>query len=136
MVYGFFSKDEATDFNNDTADNNFKSFECKAKLLDNTVAQPEPNNTDGILKDATISVPLKHLNNFWRSLEMPLINCKIKLKFKWTMYFVLAVAAANNADANFNNIIFTCCHFISKRQPKTIKFFLAKDRKISVLEKI
>ena len=61
----FYSKDETTDINNDTADNNFESFEYKAKLLDNTVAQPAPNNTDGILKNATIAVPLKYLNNFW-----------------------------------------------------------------------
>ena len=32
----------------------------------------------GMLKNATIAVPLKYLNNFSRSLEIPLINCKIK----------------------------------------------------------
>ena len=26
-----------------------------------------------------MAVPLKYLNNVWRSLEMPLINCKIEL---------------------------------------------------------
>ena len=31
-----------------------------------------------MLKNATIAVPLKYLNNFSRSLEIPLINCKIK----------------------------------------------------------
>ena len=30
-----------------------------------------------------IAVPLKYLNNFWRSLEMLLINCKIELSLKW-----------------------------------------------------
>ena len=30
-----------------------------------------------------IVVPLKYLSNFWRSLEMPLINCKIELSLKW-----------------------------------------------------
>ena len=30
-----------------------------------------------------IAVPLKYLSNFWRSLEMPLINCKIKFSLKW-----------------------------------------------------
>ena len=110
-------------------DNNFESFNYKAKLLDNTVAQPTPNNTDGIPKYAAIAVPLKYLNNFWRSREIPLINCKIKLKFKWTIYCVLAATCANDTDANSNNIIFTikektityCCHFISKWQPKTIE---------------
>ena len=102
----FYSKDEATDFNNDTGDNN-ESFEHKAKFLDNTVAQPAPNNTDRILKSATIALPLKYLNDFWRSRGMPLINCITTLKFKWTMYCVLAATGANNADTYSNNIIFT-----------------------------
>ena len=25
---------------------------------------------------------IKYLSNFWRSLEMPLINCKVELKLK------------------------------------------------------
>ena len=41
------------------------------------------------------------------SLEMPLINCKIELKIKWTKYCVLSTADANNANANSNNVIFT-----------------------------
>ena len=57
--------------------NNFKSFKYKAKLLGNTVAQPAPNAANRMLRNATIVVPLKYLSNFWRSLEMPLINCKV-----------------------------------------------------------
>ena len=30
-----------------------------------------------------IIVPLKYLGNFWRSLEMPLINCKVEFSLKW-----------------------------------------------------
>ena len=60
----FHSKDEATNFNADIAnDNHFKSFKYKAKLVENTFSQ-----------DATISVSLKCLSNFWRSLAMLLIN--------------------------------------------------------------
>ena len=35
---------------------------------------------NGVFKDVRIDVPLKYLSNFWRSLEMPLINCKIHLE--------------------------------------------------------
>ena len=64
-----YSKDEATNSNEDFANCiKFKSFEYKAELL-NTEA--DVNN--GILKTATIAVPLKYLSNFWRSLEMSLI---------------------------------------------------------------
>ena len=44
-------KDEATNFNNGNANtNNFKSFKYKAKLLENIVASPTPNQANGILK--------------------------------------------------------------------------------------
>ena len=41
---------------------------------------------------------------------MPLINCKVELKLKWTKYCVLSAGGAENVineDANANNIIFT-----------------------------
>ena len=63
----FNSKYEDSNFNADISNNNaFKSFENEAKLSDNT-----------ILKNATMAVPLKYLTNFWRSLEMQLMNCKL-----------------------------------------------------------
>ena len=37
-----------------------------------------------------IAVPLKYLSNFWRSLEMPLINCKIELSLKWIENCILS----------------------------------------------
>ena len=35
-----------------------------------------------IAKNVAIAVPLKHSSKFRRSLEMPLINCKVRLKLK------------------------------------------------------
>ena len=29
-------------------------------------------------------VPLKYLSNFWRTLEMPLINCEVNLVLTWS----------------------------------------------------
>ena len=34
-----------------------------------------------------IAVLLKYLSNFWRSLEMLLINCKVELSLKWIEKF-------------------------------------------------
>ena len=63
----FYSKDEATNFNADIAnDNNFRFFKYKTKLLGNS----EADRTNGILKNAAVAVPLKYLSNFWRSLKM------------------------------------------------------------------
>ena len=61
--------------------NAFESFKYIAKLLENAVV--DGNNT--ILKNATIAVLLKYLRNFWRSLEMPLINWKVELKLGRTI---------------------------------------------------
>ena len=36
------------------------------------------------LKDVKIAGPLKYLSNFWRSMEMPLINRKIHLDLNWS----------------------------------------------------
>ena len=70
----FFSEDEATNFNAGISNgNNFKSFKYKVKLLENT----EVDGANGILKNAIISVRLKYLGNFWKSLEMSLINSKV-----------------------------------------------------------
>ena len=41
-------------------------------------------------KDVEIMVSLKHLSNFWRTLEIPLINCKINLILTWSEECVLS----------------------------------------------
>ena len=47
------------------------SFSFKTKITDQT-------NNNGII-NVEIMVPLKYLSNFWRTLEMPLVNCEIEL---------------------------------------------------------
>ena len=98
-------KNEATDFNADIANtNNFKYFIYKDKLLENT----EANGANAVLKNETIAVPLKYLSNFWRSLKMPLINCKVELKLKWTKHCLLSAVGADNVNnRDSRNIIFT-----------------------------
>ena len=76
----FYFKDETTDFDVHIVGNNdFKSLKYNAEFLGNTEGQ----RANGILKSTTIAAPLKYLSSFWRSLEMPLINCKVELKLKW-----------------------------------------------------
>ena len=70
----------------DVTDNS-TSFEYKSSLLGN------PANTSGVLENAKIVVPLKYLSNFFRSLEMPLINCKIHLELNWTKVCVMSNVA-------------------------------------------
>ena len=100
----FYSKDNATNFNADVDNNNnFKYFGYKTKLLENI----ESDNANAILRNVTIAVPLKYLSNLWRSLEIPLIHCKVELKLIWTKYCGLSAAGADNPNAISNDIIFT-----------------------------
>ena len=48
---------------------------------------------NGLFKDVKIAVPLKYLSNSWRSLEMPLINCKIHLELNWSKDCVMSTIA-------------------------------------------
>ena len=43
-------------------------------------------------------IPTKYLNNFWRTLEMPLTNCEVKLILTWSEYCV--IISSNVADQN------------------------------------
>ena len=72
-----------------TADNS-SSFKYKVKLLGNPV--PDGNIAKRSVK---VEVPLKYLSNFFRSLEMPLINCKIKLNLTWKKKCVLSTDAGD-----------------------------------------
>ena len=61
-------------FRDDPNDNlaDSKSFKSKIKITGKTLA----NDNE---KDVEIMVLLKYLSNFWRTLEMPLINCEVNL---------------------------------------------------------
>ena len=42
--------------------------------------------------------PLKYLSNFWRTLEMPLINYEITTQFKWSKHCILVAGTAANQN--------------------------------------
>ena len=65
--------------------NNSSSFKYKVSLLGNPVL--DGNITK---RNVKVVVPLKCLSNFFRSLEMPLISCKIKLNLTWKKECVLS----------------------------------------------
>ena len=64
------------------AADNSASFKFKQKIIDKTA--------DGGTKDVEILVPLRYLSNFWRTLEMSLINCEINLILTWSDKCVLS----------------------------------------------
>ena len=76
------------------AENNLTdSFNFKVKITGQT-------GDDGT-KDVEIMVPLKYLSNFWRTLEMPLINCEVNLILTWSSTGVLIATNVQNQNATF-----------------------------------
>ena len=61
---------------------NSKSFDYKTSITGTL----EGDNTE---KEAEIVVPLKHLSNFWKTLDMPLVNCEINFILTWSEKCVL-----------------------------------------------
>ena len=65
---------------------NSKSFEYKTKIT----GELEGNDVE---KNVEIAILLKYLSNFWRNLDMPLINCEISLTLSWYEKCVLTSKA-------------------------------------------
>ena len=90
---------------------NSKSFKYKTSItgnsenVDTTIADRNINQTPNPGYDANkvgkneteVVFPLKHLSNFWRTLNIPLINCEAELILNWSENCVLAdLTVANN----------------------------------------
>ena len=80
-----FKRDKIINNADVTNDNNSPSFKYKASIIGNT-------ENNGIKTEVKIAIPLKYLINFWRSLEMPLVNCKIELSLNWIEKCLLTTA--------------------------------------------
>ena len=70
----------------------FESFKSKIKITGKTPA-------DGNTRDVEIMVPLKYLSNFWRTLEMPLVNCEVELILAWSENCVISSATGETKFA-------------------------------------
>ena len=70
------------------------SFKYKQKITDQT-------GNDGT-KVIQIMVPLKCLSNFWRALEMPLINCEINIFLTWSEECIIVNGDYGNKNPKFS----------------------------------
>ena len=73
--------------------NNSTWFKFKQKITGQT-------ENSGI-HDVQIIVPLNYLSNFWRTPEMPLINCEIILQLKWSRNCIIEVGMVNNKNTTY-----------------------------------
>ena len=83
---------------------NFESFKYKSSITGKTsIANQNGENSEQrntkTKKNLKIVVPLKHLSNFWRTLDMLLINCEVSLTLTWSGSFVLTDITTKTARA-------------------------------------
>ena len=78
----------------DTLSSNPESFKYKTSITGNTYnvgVGEEGCNANKVGKNETeIIESLKHLSNFWKSLNIPLIKCEVELILTWSKNYVLA----------------------------------------------
>ena len=64
-----------------------QSFKYKATLVGKEV---DVDNGNSFVKNTKIVAPLKYLRNFWRSIEIPLINDKVCFELNCIMNCLLS----------------------------------------------
>ena len=78
---------------------NSESFKYKASITGNIYNvgdDEEGHDANKVGKNETeVAIPLKHLSNFWRTLNIPLINCEMELILTWLKNCVLADMTVN-----------------------------------------
>ena len=84
---------------------NSESFKYKSSITGKTSNANQENGENTkqgntkIKKNLEIVVPLKYLSNFWRTLDMPLINCEVSLTLTWSENCVLTDITTQTARA-------------------------------------
>ena len=85
-----------------------ESFKYKTSITGNTYNigdGEEGYDANKVGKNETeVVIPLKYLSNFWRSLNIPLINCEVELILTWSKNCVLVDMTEGDAE------ILECLH--------------------------
>ena len=121
---------------------NSESFKYKTSITGNTynVGDGEADyNADKVGKNETeVVIPLKYLRNFWRSLNVPLINCEVELILTWSKNCVLADMTVRAAQGDNPAIVApTGLEFkITDTKLYVPVVTLSKENDIKLLEKL
>ena len=109
---------------------NSESFKYKTSIVGKT-----PQNSD-LLTNAKVVIPLKHLSNFWRSLDIPLINWEVELILTWCKNCILADISVN-AGATPANVAPSGATFKTKgTKLYVLVVTLSKENDIKLLEQL
>ena len=99
-------------------ENNGNLYDVSADNSDNSSINSYKSNLIGTIPNGgrkngvKIAVPLKYLSNFWRSLEMSLINCKVELSLNWIENCILTINLDTNNNINKATFTITVQNFM------------------------
>ena len=115
---------------------NSKSFDYKANFISSVT------NNNLTKNNVKIVIPLKHLSNFWKNLNIPLINCEVELILTWFKNFILINKSTRDVDYDVDPIV----HKIDNPENATFQITdtklyvpvvtLSKKNDIKLLEKL
>ena len=88
-----FKRDESPVTNAGNPDNNSVDNSTSFKYKSSSIGESTTVDGNRVFKNVKIAVPLKYLSNFWISLEMPFINCKIHFELNWSRDCVMSTIA-------------------------------------------
>ena len=106
-LYNYY-RDELSD---DADDNNFdnikvvnsNTFKYKNRIIGNMYNVNADDDGYHVNKNGTqeveLDIPLKYLGNFWRAVNIPLINCEVSLELKWNKNCVITTLEQRQVDA-------------------------------------
>ena len=105
-LYNYYRDELTNDNNNNFANRNVvnsNTFKYRNKIIGNTynadaAAAGYDANKSGT-QEVEIAIPLKHLANFWRALNIPLISCEVYLELKWNKNCVINSLNQRQVDA-------------------------------------
>ena len=102
-------RDKIDDVDDNASDD--KSFEYKTKLIGKSPKRPARPGNEGDADrppqppvptlHVEVTITLKYLSNFWRSLDLPMMDCEIQLNLLWTKDCVLIQHHNNITRKNF-----------------------------------
>ena len=95
-LYNYYRDELINDGDNNFANRNVvnsNAFKYKNKIIGNTYNVDAAAAGYDVYKEGTqaieLAIPLKYLRNFWRALNIPLINCEVSLELKWNKNCVI-----------------------------------------------
>ena len=98
-LWNYYRDELSSGFNNNNRDRMNYSIKDSYSFDNKTSITGQLENDDEEKEEIKIVVSLKYLSNFWRTLDIPLINCKISLDLTWSKNCVLTSKATRNALA-------------------------------------